>query len=209
MVSVAVSLQQRLPGIVVTSGSSPAGAGTLRGFSGAGRSLQTEEVLALLRQQSMKMAASQQSKAVSANTQFQPRDLAAGATGVSHLQLQQEGGTKATVKQQVPTTVAQAEATKLMPSSSLGVVTGDPAQVKVEMVDQVRPSLPSSQTVKIVPTVMSQLKPSTSAPVASMQMSGSQLQQVLALQQQQVQAAAKVSKLPAPASTQSTPPGNY
>lgn len=202
--SVAVPLQQRFTGIVATSGSSTAAATALRGLSGTGRALQTEEVLALLKQQSLRMAASQQYKAVSVSAQFQPRDIT-GATAVAHLQLRQDGATKTTTK---PTTILQAETAKLIASTTPSVTASEGNQIKVEMVEQSRLPAQKPQTFKVVPAAMSQSKPSTTATVASMQVTSAQLQQVLAIQQAQAAAAAKASKTPTASNTPNTSTSN-
>ena len=191
--SVTVPLQQRA-------------ANALRGLSGTGRTLQTEEVLALLKQQSLRMAASQQYKAGSVAAQFQHRDIT-GATAVAHLQLRQDGVAKTTTKQQMPATVLQAESAKLIASTSPSVTASEGSQVKVEMVEQTRLPTQKPQTVKVVPAAVSQSKPSTTATVASMQVTSAQLQQVLAIQQAQQAAAAAAAAKAAKTQTASSTPG--
>lgn len=102
---------QRFPGVTA------AASGTVRALSATGRSLQTEEVLALLKQQSLRMAASQSFKAAHPTPFHATRDT---------LQFHPEGGLQ--FKQSPP--VLSAEGVKIIQ----GPVESE--QFKVEMVDQ-------------------------------------------------------------------------
>lgn len=191
---------QRFSGIVATSGTTSA-ASTLRGLTGAtGRHLQTEEVLALLKQQSLRMAASQQyNKTGTGAAQIQPRDPA--TTAVAQIQLRPEGGMK-TVKQQLSAAIFQGETAKLLQSSTTSSPSDTTSQIKAQMTESSRTQGATSrtQTMKLVPAAVSQAKVST-APVHKV--TAAQFQQVLALQQ----AAAKIAAKPSTPQT-STPSSN-
>ncbi len=195
---------QRFSG-VATSGVTSAAA-TLRGLTG-GRALQTEEVLALLKQQSLRMAATQQLKTAAGTAQIQPRDP---ATAIAQIQLRPEGTAK-TVKQQLSAAILQGETAKLINRTTSG--TSEAAnQIKVEMIDTSRAlaATQKTQAMKLVPATVAQAKVSTigSGTTSVQQVTAAQFQQVLALQQAAA-AAKSMAKPNTPApqtSTASTKP---
>ena len=187
--SVALPLQQRFAGISTTSA-----AGTVRGISAGGRTLQTEEVLALLKQQSLRMAASQSFKA------------AGGASGSAHFptttatQIQfrqtESGGVQLTAKVQQPLAqaVLQADGVKFVSGPSTSGTPTDGVQVKVEMVEQL-PNTSSSTasahhiasnvatTVHALSAQQAKLSAVSVSTAAAQNLVKAQLQQVLAAQQ--------------------------
>ena len=194
VVSVALPLQPRFSGIVATSGTTSAAA-TLRGLSGAGRALQTEEVLALLKQQhTLRVAAAQQQyKTTPGTTQIQPRDNTS-TTAIAQIQLRPEATTK-TVKQQLTTAILQGDIAKTTPSTTPSVADQlSSAQIKVEKVEPSQAPVPAAtqktQTVKLVPATITQAKTPTVGGSTVQQVTAAQFQHVLALQA----AAAKSAK---------------
>ncbi len=195
---------QRFSNIVATSGATSAAA-TLRGLTGAaGRALQTEEVLALLKQQSLRMAASQQyNKTGTGAVQMQPRDA------IAKIQLRPEGGVK-TVKQQLSATaILQGDTAAKLISGTTSSPTDTMSQIKAQMIEssRVQAGTQKTQTLKLVPASISQGKPSAPSVKPStppvQQVTAAQFQQVLALQQ----AAAKMAAKPNTPQT-STPSSN-
>lgn len=201
---------QRFPSIVATSGATNAAA-TLRGLTGGGRALNSEEVLALLKQQSLRMAASQLKSATGA-AQIQPRDP---TTAIAQIQLRTEGATKAT-KQQLSAAIMQSETAKLIAGVSTAASGESTSQLKVEMVDPNRPgeSTQKSQTIKLVPATVTQAKPPTAASTTPIQqLSPAQFQPVNLLALQQAAATAKTTTInqtapPAASSTPSSTPSS-
>ena len=192
MVSVALPLQPRFSSIVATSGTTSAAA-TLRGLSGAGRALQTEEVLALLKHQhTLRVAAAQQYKTTPGTTQIQPRDNTS-TTAVAQIQLRPEATTK-TVKQQLTTAILQGDAAKTS-TTPTGIDQLSSTQIKVEKVEPNQAPAPAAtqktQTVKLVPATITQTKNPTGSGSTVQQVTAAQFQQVLALQA----AAAKSAKV--------------
>ena len=191
--SVALPIQQRFAAITSVSGN-VAG----RGLT-TGRTLQTEDVLALLKQQSLRIAATQSYKTSHAvPSQLHPQ---------THFQFRPEPGHLSTKVQQLPATVVPPEAVKLVstPSVTTTPVT-DGAQLKVEMVDQSQGGVgvPTKQQLQVqtqgvaapfsapsataAPTMLSgaQQNPSIVSTTAAQNLVKAQIQQVLAAQQQQV-----------------------
>ena len=198
---------QRFSGIVPTSGVTSAAA-TLRGLTGAaGRALQTEEVLALLKQQSLRMAATQQYKTAAGTAQIHPRDP---TTAIAQIQLRPEGTAK-TVKQQLSAAILQGETAKLINRTTSATSEGA-NQIKVEMIDASRAlaATQKTQSIKLVPATVAQAKVSTigGGTTSVQQVTAAQFQQVLALQQAAA-AAKSMAKPNTPApqtSTASTKP---
>ncbi len=138
-----VALQQRFQTATSTSGG-------VRTVPATGRSLQTEEVLALLKQQSLRMASQSAYKAGPA-TQFHPRESTA-----THLPLPAEGVGQ--VSKQPSSGSTAPEGVKL--AQGPAPAAGEGEQLKVERVDQGKVQ-PKAQLEQTQPTEQSSAKETT------------------------------------------------
>ena len=185
--SIALPTQQRFGAITSVSGG--------RGLA-AGRTLQTEDVLALLKQQSLRIAATQSYKAGHAvPSQLHPQ---------THFQFRSEPGHSTSKVQQVPTAVVPPEAIKLVSTSSTTAMSVSDAtqaqQQKVERVDQNQGGITAKQfsaapTTAAINIPFGPQQPSSSViTTAAQNLVKAQIQQVLAQQQLKTQHGAQLPK---------------
>ena len=140
--SIALPTQQRFAAITSVSGNAAG-----RGLT-AGRTLQTEDVLALLKQQSLRIAATQSYKSVP--PQLHPQ---------THFQFRTEPVHLSTKVQQLPSTVVPVDAIKLV-STPTSVTDEIPSPLKVETVElnqSAKPPQLQSQSVSVSTVSTSQL----------------------------------------------------
>lgn len=166
--SIALPTQPRFGAITSVSGG--------RGL--AGRNLQTEDVLALLKQQSLRIAATQSYKAVP--SQLHPQ---------AHFPFRPDPGHSTAKVQHVPTALVPPEAIKLV-STSNSVTDTTQAQQKVEGMEQNLGVITTKQfsatpTTTAINISFGPQQPSSSViTTAAQNLVKAQLQQVLAQQQQ-------------------------
>ena len=119
--SIALPTQQRFAAITSVSGTAAG-----RGLA-AGRTLQTEDVLALLKQQSLRIAATQSFKSSHAvPSQLHPQ---------THFQFRTEPVHLSTKVQQLPTTVVPVDAMKLVSTPTTPITEAIPSPLKVEAME--------------------------------------------------------------------------
>lgn len=168
--SIALPTQQRFGAITSVSGG--------RGLTG--RNLQTEDVLALLKQQSLRIAATQSYKAGHAvPSQLHPQ---------AHFPFRPDTGHSTAKVQHVPTAIVPPEAIKLVPTSSTTAMTvadTTQAQQKVEGVEGATAKQFSvAPTTAAVNITFGPQQPSNSViTTAAQNLVKAQIQQVLAQQQ--------------------------
>lgn len=174
--SIALPSQQRFGAITSVSGA--------RGL--AGRNLQTEDVLALLKQQSLRIAATQSYKAGHTVPSLHPP---------AHFPFRPESGHSTAKVQHVPTAIVPPEAIKLVSTSSTTAMSVAEVQQKVGVEGVTTKQFSTPATTAAVNVTFGPQQPSNSViTTAAQNLVKAQIQQVLAQQQLKSQHGGQIPK---------------